>query len=336
MKRHKSPNETEIIDMIQRMLPTRHAVGGLKVGLGDDAAVFRPNEGEELLFTTDIQVEGVHFRKGWLSGRELGRKLAAVNLSDIAAMGGRPIMGLLSLVVAPDTPRSFLKELACGVIERLDEYRAVLAGGNVSGTQKALVADLTVIGSCKTGKAWKRMCRPGRDAVLIAGELGSARAGLELLHRGRGLRKYRKLVQAFKDPKPLLEVARLLQDEPAVHGAIDVSDGFSTDLVRLCEKGGAGCEIDSSRLPLCRELIEFCGEAGVDPVRWALSGGEDYALILSVGRAKARSLAERITAIGIPAAVVGVFTAGKKKYDLVVKGKRSRFERSGWEHLSSK
>ena len=344
MPRSKKTSEKELLEGFARTIAAgKTKTPGIVIGVGDDAAVLRPKPYEDLLVTTDILVEGRHFERRWFAGKALGWRLAAVNLSDIASMGGRPLYGLLSFALPRGFDERYIHAVERGVRDHLAVYGASIVGGNVSGIESTLVCDLTLIGSCARGKAWRRTCRPGRDAILVAGYLGDARAGLALLERSRGAKRLSsRLVRAFKKPVPRLDVARLLRGDAtnrgdaAIHGAIDVSDGLSTDLIHMCEANGAGCEIDAGRLPLSRALRSYCADKSVDPVEFALAGGEDYALILSVDAKKAEAVAARIErALGIPASVIGRFTKAKNTYDLIDDdGSRRHFESAGWDHLA--
>ena len=301
--------------------------------MGDDAAVIRPRPGEELLVTTDILVENRHFKRRWFTGFELGWRLAAVNLSDIASMGGRPLYGVLSLALPQDLDTAYVRAIERGVRDHLALYGAAIVGGNVSGIESTLVIDLTLIGACARGKAWQRSAAPGRTRSWSSGYLGQARAGLGLLERSP--RASGALVRAYKKPVPRLDVAALLQSERAVHGAIDVSDGLSTDVIHICEASGAGCEIDAAALPISNALRAHCKKHRVDPLTTALHGGDDYALVLAVDARKAHALADRIErALGTPARVVGRFTERRAKYFLTRDGKRKAFASQGWDHLS--
>jgi len=167
----------------------------------------------------------------------------------------------------------------------------------------------------------------------IVGYLGDARAGLTLLKQSPGSRG--RLVRAFKKPTPLVDVARHLATEKAIHGAIDVSDGLSTDLIHICENSGAGCDIESSELPVSSALRRFCVKNGHDPQTWALHGGEDYALVLSIDAKRAPRIATRIERVfGVPARVIGRFTKGERTYRCLDEGGRwSRLVSGGWDHF---
>jgi len=357
MPRNQKTSEKELLIEFARMIAAKKtSTKGVVVGVGDDTAVLRPHPNEDILVTTDILVENRHFKRTWLTGYELGWRLAAVNLSDIASMGGRPLYGILSLAVPKGLAIDYVRQIERGVRDHLARYQAAIVGGNVSGIETTLVCDLTLIGACGKGKAWRRACRPGKDAIVVAGYLGQARAGLELLEknpRARGLGLCEKttragrLVGAYKKPVPRLDVAQLLAGDrairgqgdravgKAIHGAIDVSDGFSTDLIHICEAAGAGCEVDPRALPVSPALRLHCKRERKDPLAMALHAGEDYALILAVDPKKATSIVIRIEqALGIPARIVGRFTRKAGSYLLVQDGERVPFSPKGWDHLS--
>ncbi len=331
---HRKTTERDLIAAFNRMIRAEHNPSrGVVIGVGDDAAVIRPDPGEDLLVTTDVLVENRHFKRSWLSGFELGWRLAAVNLSDIASMGGRPLYGVLSLALPDDAGANYIRAIERGVRDHLAAYRATIVGGNVSGIESTLVCDLTLIGACAKGRAWKRRCLPGRDSILVVGHLGESRAGLEILERDP--RAAGRLVRAYKKPVPRLDVVRLLAGERAVHGAIDVSDGLSTDLIHICEASRAGCEIEADKIPISQALRAYCRGAGKDPLSLVLNGGEDYALILAVSSARAAPVAEKIEKhLRTPATVIGRFTKTRGAYHLIESGRRTRFAPGGWDHLA--
>jgi thiamine-monophosphate kinase len=346
MEKPNAISETQLIERFSRAVATAGIrPRGLVHGVGDDAAVFRGPPGRDFVVTQDVQVENRHFRTGWFGGRELGWRLAAVNLSDVAAMGATPRYGLFSLVLPARIEPSYIDQIGRGIVSHLARFGAALVGGNVSGTGGPLTCDLTLIGECRRGGAWLRRGHPG-DAIIVAGRLGEAAAGLELLRRRPAKKTARpgkaevggpgagRLVRAYKRPVPLLDVVDALRGTPGIHGAIDVSDGLSTDLIRVCRASGAGCEIDASALPVSRALAAYCANRRVDPIDWIMRGGEDYALVLSAAPGRAERIRSRIeTATNTPARIVGRFTARRGSYTILVDGRPRRFRATGWDHL---
>ncbi len=303
---------------------------GVVVGVGDDAAVLRVNAREDLVVTTDALVEGVHFERRWLYGVNLGRRLAAVNLSDIAAMGASPRFAVVSFAIPSATPASFLEDIERGIVLELSHHGAQVVGGNITSTRGPLVCDMTLIGACARGRAWRRTARAG-DAIVVAGELGAAAAGVALLRAGR---KSGTLISAYARPVARLDVARALAKTRAVRGAIDVSDGLSSDLIHLCEAAGTGCEVHVRALPVARGVRAFCRTRSVDPIDWVLHSGEDYALILAVPPRQVEETCRAIRAAGVHAAVIGRFTRARDSYRLIdMSGKERAFRAGGWDHL---
>jgi thiamine-monophosphate kinase len=303
---------------------------GVVVGLGDDAAVLRASAREDLVVTTDAMIEGRHFERGWCSARELGWRLAAVNLSDLAAMGASPRGGLVSFAIPPGVSARFIEEVERGVIDHLARCGARVVGGNISSIRGPLVLDITLLGVCARGRAWRRRARSG-DAIVVAGALGAAAAGVTLLRSGvrRG-----PLVRAYVRPVPRLDVVRALRRCRSVRGAIDVSDGLSSDVIHVCEASGLGCDIEAAALPVPPAVRVFCRKRGLDAAEWALHAGEDYALVLSVAPRDAAVVCRMIAAGGIRASVVGQFTGDRGVYRLIdADGRARRFRARGWDHM---
>jgi thiamine-monophosphate kinase len=335
MQAHARKSEHELISTFARAIAAAEVrPPGLVIGVGDDAAVVRPEPRRDTIVTNDVQVEGRHFERAWLTGRELGWRLAAVNLSDIAAMGGEPRHALLSLVVPTTLEQSYVVDIVRGAISHLSRHGAAVIGGNVSSTEGPLVCDMTLLGVTERGKAWRRRGR-ARDAIVVAGETGAARAGLLTLMSHGNSDGGGRLVRAFTRPEPRLDVARLLAGVAAVHGAIDVSDGLSSDLIHMCRAGKVGCSVDGEALPITRATVAFCRDHEHDPVDWAMRGGEDYALVLSVAPSKAHALCGHIQAkLGVTARVVGRFTGAKGTYRIrYPDGRSRRFKASGFDHF---
>lgn len=335
LKRSRKISEDALLDALGRLVKSKKTrTRGVVVGIGDDAAVVRPGGGD-LLMTTDVLVEGRHFRREWFTGRELGWRLAAVNLSDIAAMGGRPLYGLLSLAIPDNLQAEFVTDIERGVSDHLARYGATIVGGNLSGIDRTLVCDLALVGSAARGKAWQRRCVPG-DAIVLAGGLGEAAAGLHVVRPADSNRRFHRLVQAYKKPQPLLDVAEVMKREKGVHGVIDVSDGFSTDLIRMCRASNAGCEVDTQRIPISNTLLKFCDNLARAALQLALHGGDDYALIVSVDAKRADALVRSIRKkTGVPAARVGHFTRKKGAYTLVDDhGRKTVLAARGWDHFA--
>jgi thiamine-monophosphate kinase len=271
------------------------SVARVPVGIGDDCAVLRPRPGWDLCVTTDALVEGVHFTREHFSLADVGHKALAVNLSDLAAMGARPAWFLCALELPAWVDDRRLDGLARGMSALAREHRIALVGGNLSRA-RSLSVTLTAVGEVPRGGALRRAGGRAGDRLYVSGRLGDARLGLALLAKGlRGQARARQL-------RPTPRIALGLVARRFASAAIDVSDGLAQDAGHLARASGVRAVLELSALPISRELERHAARAAR---LWAVSGGEDYELLLAVPpkaasrfeRACARA-GERVTRIG--------------------------------------
>ena len=257
------------------------------VGIGDDCAVIplSPETGgapaSDLLVSTDMLVEGTHFLMEDISPRQLGWKSAAVNISDIAAMGGKPIATFLSLALPKTLPEQWMQEFMEGYNGISEKFGAALLGGDTTCSPDRICINVTVLGTCPRGKAKLRSAaRPG-DLVCVTGTLGDSAAGLKLILGGQKGAAPR-LMDRHYTPTPRVEEGLALSCLPGVHAMMDISDGVGSDLRHILDESGVGARIDTGKLPISKELQALCSEKGWDPKELALSGGEDYELLFTM------------------------------------------------------
>lgn len=276
--------EASIVQSFRRLF-TRQAPG-LVQGIGDDCAVIRAGRATWLV-TTDSQVEGVHFRRETTTPRRLGRKSLAVNLSDIAAMGGSPRYAFLSLGLPRSLPRGFLASFQRGLREEADAFSVALVGGDTHLSPGGISLGLTVIGEAGPRITYRSGARPG-DGLYVSGFLGQSAAGLRLLTafpkypKGISRRHWQELVAAHQCPRPQVELGRFLAARGFAGAMIDLSDGLASDLRHLCRAGGVGALVDVERLPVSASLEAAAALFGSLPEETALQGGEDYQLLFTV------------------------------------------------------
>ena len=278
-----SLSENEIIARIRKSTRTRS--GDLLVGIGDDCAVIRRGNGLVEVVTTDTLVEKIHFDQEWHGARLLGSKAAAVNLSDVAAMGARPRFALLSLGLPAELPTEWLDEFMDGFMARLAEFRTELIGGDTVRSCAGVVISVTVIGEIEEEKLLLRSGARGGDLVMVSGPLGNGAAGLDLCRRseaGGADKQWPDLVQAHLDPVPEVVLGALLAGSGLVSAMMDLSDGLATDLAHLCEESRVGAEVEAGAIPMTGGLRAAAAALVCDPLNWALSGGEDYKLLCTV------------------------------------------------------
>jgi thiamine-monophosphate kinase len=295
---------------------------GVVLGIGDDAAAV--STGAVTLVTTDVMVEGVHFKREWAPPRLVGRKALSANLSDIAAMGGVGQYATVSLCLPRDLPLAFVDGLYDGLLERAAETGVQIVGGNVAAAP-ALVIDLNLLGSAEH-IVRRRGAEPG-DLVVVTGLLGAAAAGLRFLARGARLdpegalaedggvspfaaRELRHCLRAQLDPAPPLSLGRALGREELVHAAMDLSDGLSGDLAWLCAESEVSAWIDASAMPVDPASARLEKEGGDNGFSLALHGGEDYQLLLAVAPSQLDGLKDVAAVWEVPITVVGEFAAG--------------------------
>jgi thiamine-monophosphate kinase len=319
---------------------------GVVVGAGDDAAVVETSP--LTLVTTDALVEGVHFRREWAIPRLLGRKALSVNLSDVAAMAGVPRHAVVSLCLPPSTPLGLLDGLYDGLLERAAETGVSLVGGNLAAIDGPIVISLTLLG--QAGRVVGRAgARPG-DLVVVTGALGAAAEGLRLLGQGARLDEdaelastgvwtessapaLRHCLRAQLDPEPPLAFARALAEADLLHAAIDISDGLSGDLRRICEESGVAATIDAFAVPVDSHVASLERARGGDALALALHGGEDYALLMALPPESLRGLQDLSVIWDLPLSVLGRFTAGEPEVLLCAGSDRSPLASSSHQHF---
>jgi thiamine-monophosphate kinase len=321
--------------MIQ-LLRERYPQAGLclKRGIGDDAAVIHPGHSDEYwAITTDMLLEGVDFRPEWTRPFLLGRKSIAVNVSDLAAMGVHPRFFTVSLAVPEGISERWVLEFYRGLTAPESAKGAQLIGGDLSGSGNRILISITALGESKGRKILYRSGgRPG-DRIFVTGTLGQSAAGLKLLQSGSGRFRSRPRQDALRrhrTPEPRCEAGVWLAQSGLVHCMMDLSDGLSIDLPRMCSASGVGAEIELSSLPVfAKARLWEC-----DPLRLALHGGEDYELLFAVPKAKSRLLEQKYPS-GFPKITkIGKLTRNPKRISILEPGgKRRALPEHGYDHF---
>ena len=244
---------------------------GLVVGPGDDAAVVRASDGQ-VVVSTDLLVEGVHFRRDWSGGYDVGRRAAAASLADIAAMGARPTALVVGLATPADLALDWVDALTDGLRDEAATTGACVAGGDIVRCP-SLTVSVTALGDLRGRSPVLRSGACPGDVVVVAGRLGFAAAGLALLRAGRGADA---LAAAHRRPEVAYEAAWRLADL-GVTSMIDVSDGLVADLGHVAASSGVAIELARDDLPLPAELVDAALTVGADPLSWVATGGDDHA-----------------------------------------------------------
>lgn len=281
--------EEQLLQYLAQNLPRERLIAGV----GDDCAVVE-EEGQWLLLTTDAMIEGIHFELSYFSPAYLARKLAAINLSDIAAMGGRPKYALLTIGFPAPPQEDFVKAFFQALNERLAEFGAQLVGGDTVRSPSGLFLNLVLIGTTAPGKTIFRNRAKVGDLVFVSRPLGAASAGLEQLQKG--LFEPKALVEAHLDPTPEIELGSRLAEAGLPSAMMDISDGLAIDLARLCKASGVGAEIHEEKIPLMQEIYQTKLSR---PALWyALAGGEDFALLFTLPPEREKDLWTLFSSLG--------------------------------------
>ncbi|MDR7556421.1 MAG: thiamine-phosphate kinase [Armatimonadota bacterium] len=298
--------------------------------LGDDAALLPAPGDRAVLATVDAQVDGVHFLRDLMTPEQVGRRALAVNVSDIAAMGGRPAYALVSLLLPAALEVAWLERMYDGLLAEADRWGLVVVGGNISSTPGPLVIDVTVLGDVEPARALRRSgARPG-DLLLVTGDLGRAAAGLRLLRTGV---TDGPLVEAYCTPTPRVHEGQALAATGRVRAALDLSDGLGSDLHRLAEESAVGALIDAAQVPVSRAVRDAAARLGEDPLALALYGGEDYELLLAAAPADLAVLVDALAATGTALTAVGVVRPAADGVMVRTPDGAERPLAGGWDHF---
>jgi thiamine-monophosphate kinase len=307
------------------------------LGIGDDTASFLPRDGYELLVTCDCMVEGRHYLPGKISPLDLGRRAMALNISDIGAMGGRPLYALISLGLKADIPVQDVEEMYRGFLLELNPFCASIIGGNLTTSGDGMFIDITLIGEVEQGKGVRRSgARPG-DVILVTGYPGQAAAGLQLLlHAPDDLQILgHPLVKIYTNPSHRAQVGEAIAKAGRATAMIDTSDGFLGDLGHICEESGVGAELFKEKLPVSDDLREAALMLHQDPYDFFLGNSDDYELVITCrpqDAAQLRSVVSQCCPVLLTEVGRMTETAGKIMLHLP-DGDQRLVNRSGWDHF---
>jgi len=315
------------------------AGSGVELGIGDDAAVLKPPAGR-MLVTIDMLVEGVHFDLSLINYFQLGTKAMAVNISDIAAMGGNPRYVLVSLGATDSTTDQEVEELYRGMVQMARSHGASIVGGDTVRSPGGLVIDVVVIGEA-LHPVTRGGARPGQ-LVGVTGQLGASAAGLAwlkakkagLLPGGLTAGLEAELIAAHLTPLPRVAAGQALMKSGAVSAMIDVSDGLASEVNHIAEQSAVGMEIELKQIPIGEATQTAARLLGVDPFRWVLEGGEDYELLFTFAADNLEAVRESLALSNTPFQTIGRVLPKENGVVLIdPSGARRRLESRGFNHF---
>lgn len=316
--------ESQLIDRIRQRATARSKE--LRLGIGDDCAILRPRSGEEFVVTTDLSIEGTHFRRDWHPAGSVGHRCLARGLSDVAAMGARPVAAFLSLALPGDLPQEWVDGFADGFLKLARRSDCALAGGDTSESRSGVIADVMVIGAVPRGKALLRSSARVNDVIYVTGALGGSAAMIRKLSSQAGPAATEGVdgPAVYKNnrhylPEPRISIGSYLREKKLARAMIDLSDGLSTDLAHICEESGVGAVINSNLVPAAPDA----------DLELALHGGEDYELLFTA----AANAKVPVKIHGVLVTEIGWITRGRGVYITDLKSKPKTLAKRGWEHF---
>jgi len=306
--------------------------------IGDDAAAFYTDSGLVSLITTDLLVERIHFLRDATDGFNLGYKSLAVNLSDIAAMGGTAREAFVSIAIPEDCPIDFLEDVYRGIKDLALEFNVNILGGDTTLSIVDLIINISVTGSVPKEELLLRNAAQPGDIIFSTGFLGDSRAGLHLILNNIPVdsKELKELFNSHILPRPFLNEGRFLAAQTGVHAAIDVSDGLSSDIGHIAKESNAGVRLFTEKIPVSENLIYFCNQFDFNPAEFALAGGEDYTLLCTVSSDHADDVAQKyLKTFNNPLYTIGKITDPGKMEIIDSSGRAKGFKPEGWDHFKT-
>jgi len=269
--------EFVLIRGIRELAAARQQAPNGTTGIGDDCAVYRISDGRYGLFSADMSIEGVHFDLAYCTHYDAGYRSMAANVSDICAMGGRPMLALVSAGIPSSLQKDEIMKMYDGMIDCAQKHGVFIAGGDTVCSDK-LVLSVSIYG--ETAQPVMRSgAKPG-DYIYLTGSTGGSMLGLELLRSGAGTAEYPESAAKHLRPEPFAEAGKIVR-EYSPTSMIDISDGLVADLEHICEESSCGYELHAEDIPVPAEVSVYCKARSADPLDYALGSGEEYQLLFT-------------------------------------------------------
>ena len=328
----KKIGEFGLIDLIRKKIFTRDK--RVVLNIGDDAAVLRGSKNKLLVFTTDTLMENVHFDLKYCSYRDVGWKSMAANLSDIAAMGGIPLAGIISLGVSSRTKVEDILKLYSGLKTLSSRFKCPVVGGDIFSS-KSLVITISLLGEVEKNLFKTRSGAKVGDLICVTGDLGEAEAGLRFLKKSskNKIQFNDSITKKHLNPYPRIEESRLLVKNLKVTSMIDISDGLSSDLYHLCEESNKGALIYADKIPISQKTRWTCKLLNLSPLNLALSSGEEYELLFTLSPEEEKKLL-KVTQGKFQVSIIGKIKNIKEGVKILDQdGKIRNLKKTGYRHF---
>ncbi len=322
---------------IRRWVGERSVDERVVVDVGDDAAVVLAHPGRDIVLTCDAMVEGVHFDATTIDDASIGWKALAASVSDIAAMGAKPLWALVALCIPPQWTMPRLDALYAGLHDAASAYRVRIVGGDTTAALDRLCVHVTIVGDVAHGCAVRRSGARAGDVVFVTGTLGRAAAGLALLQSGTvhidANPLYAALVRAHTRPQPRTAFGEAVGAQQLVHALNDVSDGIASEAWEIAEASNVHIVLDAHDVPICAYVHAAAATLQCDARDWALYGGEDYELIGTAPHTSWARVMEAAQFCAVPIQRIGVVREGTCGVSITADGVSQHVRKGGYMHF---
>lgn len=329
----KDIGEFGLIERIAEIV--EHADERVILTIGDDTAVVKATSLDYALLTTDLLVEDVHFTLATISPWQLGYKSIAVNLSDIAAMGGLPNYGVISLALSPETEVGLVEDIYRGMADISRKYELRIVGGDVTKSEK-LIINVALVGEVEEENLCRRSDAEVGDIIMVTGELGASAAGLRLVLKpdlGSKVRESAILKKAHFLPEPRIAEGRVLASI-GINAMEDISDGLASEILHICEASSVGARLYANKIPIAKGVDKVAALTGESALDIAISGGEDYELVFTAPRELAGQIESAMLNNGTKATTIGEITDASHGITIIDwSGKEKMLETGGYTHF---
>lgn len=304
-------------------------------GIGDDCAIIDANEREDWLVSTDLLIEDIHFIKNAITPEQLGYKSLAVNISDIAAMGGTPIGSFLSIAIPADIDVAYLDSFLDGYHKLSEKYNVPLLGGDTTKSAKHLAINVAILGSVPKGKARKRSMAKAGDAICVTGTLGDSAGGLHVVLDKIDISdEARFLLNKHYCPEPRIIEGFSLRENPSVHAMMDISDGIASDLMHILRASKKSAQIEIDKLPISSQLRYESARNNWNPSQFAIGGGEDYELLFTVDSQQIADLQHQFQSkFNCGITVIGSIAEGEPQIKWMLNKQEISYKAGGFDHF---
>jgi thiamine-monophosphate kinase len=302
-------------------------------GIGDDCCVFKISGEMAILLTTDMLVEKIHFLLSAIPPYQLGRKSLAVNLSDIAAMGGTPKEAVISIAIPGTVDLTILDGVYQGMKSMAKEFSVNLLGGDTTSSPEHLVINIALVGEAREDEILYRSGAREGDVIFLTGPVGSSAAGLDLILKGREKEGWEDLIEAHHNPHPHIKAGRIIAGMKVANALIDVSDGVAADLGHICTESRVGAILQERMIPTTERFRKYCEKFNEDPKHLSLHAGEDYVLLGTVAPGSADNLREALESGGCEFCQIGHMVAEPGLKLMTSRNSLENMAANGWDHF---